>query len=103
MAALNNLTETLAGMYIGPEALPDCKTAEKALIEAAERFELTGSMGLSGVGLQAVRAVIEWHDLQRSSVARSVYERAIKLTSARIKSGYATIELRVGNEVKMPK
>ena len=94
MAAINNLTETLAGMHIGAEALPDCKTAEKALIEAAERFERTGIMGLSGVGLQAVRAVIEWHDLQRSSVARSVYERAIKLTADIPRVAYNESELR---------
>jgi hypothetical protein len=50
-------------------------------------------MGLTGPGLQALRDVIEWHQLQRGSIARSQYEQAIRLTAARIKSGYATIDL----------
>lgn len=58
-------------MNIGREALPDCHKAEESLIEAAQRFENTQRMGLSGPGLYALRHVIERHDLQRSSIARS--------------------------------
>lgn len=47
----------------------------------------------SGPGIQALRSVIEWHDLQRSAIPRSQYEEAIRLTAARIKSGHATIDL----------
>lgn len=90
---MNNLTQTLAGMGVGREALPDCRKAEKALIEAAARFERTQRMGLTGPGIEALRSVIEWHSLQRGSIARSKYEEAIRLTGARIKSGYATIDL----------
>ena len=93
MAAINNLTQTLASMHIGPEALPDCEKAEAALIEAAARYQSTGRMGLSGPGLQALREVIGWHDAQRSSIARSKYEQAIKLTEARTRSGHATVDL----------
>lgn len=93
MANVNNITQTLAGMHVGREALPDCHKAEAALIEAAERFQRTGRMGLSGPGIQALRDVIEWHDLQRSNIPRSKYEEAIRLTAARIKSGYATVDL----------
>lgn len=93
MANVNNITQTLAGMHIGREALPDCHKAEAALIEAAERFQRTGRMGLSGPGIQALRDVIEWHDLQRSNIPRSKYEEAIRLTAARIKSGHATVDL----------
>jgi len=93
MAAINNLTQTLASMHIGAEALPDCEKAEAALIEAAARYQSTGRMGLSGPGLQALREVIGWHDAQRSSIARSKYEQAIKLTEARTRSGHATIDL----------
>ena len=32
MVAVNNLTETLAGMNLGREAMPDCKKAEQALV-----------------------------------------------------------------------
>jgi hypothetical protein len=93
MANVNNLAQTLAGMGIGTEAMPDCHIAEAALIEAAGRYQETKRMGLSGPGITALRNVIEWHDLQRSSIPRSQYEEAIRLTSARIKSGHATIDL----------
>jgi hypothetical protein len=90
---VNNLTQTLAGMGVGYEAMPDAHKAEAGLIEAAERFQRTGKMGLSGPAIQALRDVIEWHSLQRSSIPRSQYEQAIRLTGARIKSGHATIDL----------
>ena len=93
MANVNNITQTLAGMNIGREALPDCHKAEAALIEAAARYQRTGRMGLSGPGIQALRDVIEWHDLQRSNISRQQYEEAIRLTDARIKNGHATVDL----------
>jgi hypothetical protein len=93
LVSVNNLTQTLAGMGIGPEAMPDCMKAEAAMHEAAERFQSTGKMGLTGPGIQAVRDVLEWHQLQRSNISRSEYEKAIRLTEARIKSGHATIDL----------
>jgi len=93
MANVNNLTQTLAGMGIGTEAMPDCNKAEDGLIDAARRFQETGRMGLNGPTIQALRDVIEWHDLQRGSIPRSQYEEAIRLTAARIKSGHATIDL----------
>ena len=93
MVNMNNLTQTLAGMGVGYEAMPDAQKAEEGLIEAAARFQRTKKMGLSGPAIQALRDVIEWHDLQRSSIPRSQYEEAIRLTNARIKSGYATIDL----------
>lgn len=93
MANLNNITQTLAGMGVGYEAMPDCHKAEEGLIDAARRFQETGRMGLTGPALQALRDVTEWHDLQRSSIPRSKYEEAIRLTAARIKSGHATVDL----------
>lgn len=93
LAALNNLTMTLAGQGVGPEALEAAQKAEAALIDAAARFQKTGRMGFTGPAIQAIRDVIEFHDLQRSSISRAEYERAIQLTLARIRSGYATIDL----------
>lgn len=93
LAALNNLTMTLAGQGVGPEALEAAHKAEAALIDAAARFQKTGKMGFTGPAIQAIRDVIEFHDLQRSSISRAEYERAIQLTLARIRSGYATIDL----------
>lgn len=84
---------TLAGQGVGPEALEAAQKAEAALIDAAARFQNTGKMGFTGPAIQAIRDVIEFHDLQRSSISRSEYEKAIQLTLARIRSGYATIDL----------
>jgi hypothetical protein len=80
-------------MGIGPEAMPDCHLAEAALVDAAARYQRTGRMGLTGPGIQALRDVIGWHQAQRSNIARSQYEEAIRLTAARIKSGHATVDL----------
>jgi hypothetical protein len=87
LADMMNICEVMASVGgIGPEALPYCQDAQEALTEAARRFESTGKMGLSGVGLNALREVYEYHDLQRSSVPRSVYEQMIIKTRNRVKS-----------------
>jgi hypothetical protein len=90
---INNITQTMAGMDIGREAMTDCHRAEAALIEAAARFQRTGKMGLSGPGIQALREVLEWHEAQRSAIPRSKYEQVLKITGARIKNGHKTIDL----------
>jgi hypothetical protein len=86
LADMMNICEVMAIHGIGPEALPHCQQAQEALTEAARRFEKTKRMGLSGLGLKAIREVYEYHDLQRSSVPRSVYEQMIVKTRNRIKS-----------------
>jgi hypothetical protein len=93
LVAMVNVTETICGAGIGPEALPSVRGAEAALVDAARRYQDTGRMGLTGEGIKAIRDVIEYHDLQRSSISRSEYERLIRLTSSRIKSGAGTIDL----------
>lgn len=86
LADMMNICEVMASQGIGPEALPHCQQAQESLTEAAKRFEKTKRMGLSGLGLKAIREVYEYHDLQRSSVPRSVYEQMIVKTRNRIKS-----------------
>ena len=86
LADMMNICEVMATQGIGPEALPHCEQAQEALTEAARRYEKTKRMGLSGLGLKAIREVYEYHDLQRSSVPRSVYEQMIVKTRNRIKS-----------------
>lgn len=93
LCAVNNLAQTLAQKGVGHEVLEPARKAETALIDAATRFQRTGRMGFTGEGIQAMREIIEWHDLQRASIPRSQYEEAIRLTVARVKSGYATIDL----------
>lgn len=81
-----NVCEVMALEGIGPEALPVCQEAQAALVEAARRYETTQRMGLSGPGIQALREVYEYHDLQRSSVSRAVYEQMIVKTRHRLAS-----------------
>jgi hypothetical protein len=82
-----NLSETMARNGIGKdEVLPVCEKAQKALHEAAMRFQSTKRMGLSGEGIQAVRGLIQYADLQQSSISRSEFERYIQKTKNYIKS-----------------
>jgi hypothetical protein len=94
MADINNVAMTLSGMGIGrAEVLPVCKLVEDELINAARRYTDTKRMGLTGLGIQHLRDLIEYHDLQRRSIPRSQYEEALRITAARIASGHATIDL----------
>ena len=87
MTQMLNLAETMAGMGIGrQEVMPACRAAQAHLIEATQRYERTGRMGTTGPGLQALRDLYEYHDLQRVSVARSDYEKAIQMVTNRIRS-----------------
>lgn len=81
-----NIAETMGNMGIGPEVLPVCEVAQNGLLQAAKRYQKTKKMGIDGVTLNAIRELHEYHDLQRTSVARSVYETAIRKTADRIRS-----------------
>lgn len=81
-----NLAESMARDGIGPEALESVKAAQSALIEAHDRFVRTGKIGTTGEGLNAFRDVYQYHDLQRQSVARSVYEKHIDRVFNKIRS-----------------
>ena len=86
LADIMNIAETMGVNGIGPEVLPHCQIAQEALYEAAKRYETTKRMGLSGLGIKAIKDVWEYHDLQRTSIARSEYERMIQKTANYIKS-----------------
>jgi hypothetical protein len=83
---MNNICQVMARNGIGPEALVDCMIAEIELKHAAKRFEATGRMLLTGPGLRAIQDVSEWHQLQRTSISRSQYERMIDKTRNKIRS-----------------
>jgi len=68
------------------EVMPICQKAQDALHQAAERYQSTMKMGLSGEGIQAIRDLIEYADLQQSSISRSEFERYIQKTINFIKS-----------------
>lgn len=78
--------ESMAEANIGPEVMVVVKIAEMHLIETRERFERTGKMGATGLCLQAMKELIEYHELQRTSVARSVFESHIKRVTDMIRS-----------------
>jgi len=66
-----NLSETMARNNIGKdEVMPVCQKAQDALHQASERYQKTKKMGLSGEGIQAVRDLIQYADLQQSSIAK---------------------------------
>jgi hypothetical protein len=81
-----NLSETMARGGIGPEVLPVCEKAQQALHEAAMRFQKTKKLGLTGEGINSIRELIQYADLQQSSISRSEFERYIQKTRDYIKS-----------------
>jgi len=90
-----NLSETMARNNIGKdEVLPVCQKAQDALHQAAERYQRTMSLGLTGEGIQAVRDLIEYADLQQSSISRADFEKYIQKTRDYIKSnGNLVVEI----------
>jgi hypothetical protein len=86
LTAMMNLCENMAKAGLGAEALPTLEEAHTHLIEAAKRHKATKRMGMTFTGLQCLRDVYEYHDLQRQSVPRSVYEKHIAETANRIRS-----------------
>jgi hypothetical protein len=81
-----NLSEMMGKNGVGPEVLPICQTAQESLHKAALRYEETKKMGLDGVGIQAIRDLIEFADLQQGSISRSEFERYIQKTKDYIRS-----------------
>lgn len=86
VADVINISETMAKNGIGHEVLPYCQQAQESLLNAARRYETTKRIVLDGLGIKAVKELWEYHDLQRTSVARSVYEKMIQKTANTIRS-----------------
>ena len=81
-----NLAEVMGKDGLGPEVLPVCAKAQESLHKAAMRYQETMRMGLDGPGIQAVRDLIEYADLQQSSISRSEFEKYVLKTKNYIKS-----------------
>jgi hypothetical protein len=81
-----NIAECMAKEGIGIELLEICEKAQKELLDAKERHDKYGKIGLSGEGIKILRELVQMHDIQRTSVARSKYEKAIRKTANRIRS-----------------
>ena len=84
--AVVQLTESMAAANIGPEVMLHVKIAEMHLVDAHDRYKRIGKMGSTGPGLQSFQDIIEYHELQRTSVSRSVYESHIKRVTDMIRS-----------------
>ena len=84
--AVVQLAESMAAANIGPEVMVHVKIAEMHLIDAHDRWFRIGKMGSTGPGLQAFQDIIEYHELQRTAVARSVYKKHIKRVTDMIRS-----------------
>ena len=84
--AVVRLAESMADAGIGPEVKVHAKIAEMHLLDAHQRYMRIGKMGSTGPGLQSFQDIIEYHELQRTAVARSVYEKHIKRITDMIKS-----------------
>lgn len=96
VADLSNLTQTLCGMGIGPEAMAAAQLVEDVLGESHGRHQLTGHMGTTGPGLAAMRELYAWHDAQRSAIDRRTYFEAIERTANRIRSAHPSLKVYIG-------
>lgn len=95
IADVLNVAETMARAGVGPEVLEVCQRVEAGLDESRDRHRRTGKMGLSGPAIQAVRDLIEYHDIQRTSVSRGKYEALIQKTRDRIRSAHPDLKRTV--------
>jgi hypothetical protein len=84
-----NIAEVMALGGVGPEVLEPSRLAQRELVDMIERHNRTGRIGSTGAGLEAFREAYRWHDIQRTSIARSEYEHFIKKTANAIKGGKA--------------
>lgn len=84
--AVVQLAEVMADSNIGPDVMVHVKIAEMHLLDSEERYKRIGKMGATGLALQSFQDIIEYHHLQRTSVARSVYEQHIKKVTDMIRS-----------------
>lgn len=83
-----NISETMGNHGIGIEVLPICEIVQAEMESAAKRYEKTRRMGLTGVGIKAVRELYALHDLQRQSISRAEFERMIEKTINYIRSNH---------------
>jgi hypothetical protein len=90
--AVVQLAESMAAANIGPEVMVHVKIAEMHLIDAHDRWRRIGKMGSTGPGLQSFQDIIEYHELQRTAVSRSVYESHIKRVTDMIRSKSSKIK-----------
>jgi hypothetical protein len=80
LVGVMNISEVMGSNGVGPEVLPICKAVQESMAKSAERYKTTGRMGLDGVGIKAIRDLLEYADLQQSSISRGELEKFIVKT-----------------------
>ena len=81
-----NLSEMMGKNGVGPEVLPICQKAQDALHKAAMHYQKTLHLVLDYQGIESLRELIEYADLQQLSIPRSEFEKYIQKTKNYIKS-----------------
>lgn len=81
-----NIAEYMANKGIGPEVNEYAEKAQLELLDVARRYKKTKKLGITGSGLQALRDLHEYHDLQRTSISLSEYDKCLKNCRNRINS-----------------
>lgn len=86
LCAMLGIAETMARNGVGPEVMQACKVAEFSLIKLKNRFDRWGKWDVTEGEKYAIRELMEWHHLQRTSVSRGEYEKYIQNATNRMKS-----------------
>lgn len=93
VAGMLNLAQTMGEQGIGPEVLPFCNALEGFLLSSKSTHDETGELPMPRAGIALMRDLYAYHDLQRTSVDRSAYERAIERTRNKIRSGHPEVKV----------
>jgi hypothetical protein len=93
VADMMNLAQTMGESGIGPEVLPFCEALEGFLLSSKATHDETGDLPMPMAGIALMRDLYSYHDLQRTSVDRSEYERAIQRTQNKIRSAHPDLKV----------
>ena len=86
LCAMLGIAETMARNGIGPEVMQACKVAEFSLIKLKNRYDRWGKWDVTEGEKYAIRELMEWHHLQRTSISRGEYEKFIEKATNRMRS-----------------
>ena len=86
LCELLGVAETMAQNGIGPEVMQACEDAQVSMIKLKNRFEKWSKWDITDKELHSLRELMEWHQLQRSSISNSEYERFLKDANNRMRS-----------------
>ena len=77
MSVMNSIAALIAYERKQEEPLAVARKTQFALDSIEQRYGRTGKWGVSGEEYLLLKEMYEWHDAQRTSMARSAYEDAI--------------------------